>query len=206
MVLFFLRIGGMLMENKAIVAVKRERALFNSYLDNENRNEYVSAINRSIFYYNNFMTKIDIQRCEVFKVRFDQGFGSELKGYHFVVAMQSSREANQTVTIVPLTSLKEAKNYNQKSTIYIGEIPEMPNGKEAIALINQIRTIDKIRLIGNKALDAFVEKVCDNINQFNGQYYVQNKEIYRLSKEQYDKILHAVNNYLFVGAVERKQS
>ena len=194
------------MENKSIVAVKRERTLFNSYLDNENRNEYVSGINRSIFYYNNFMTKIDIQRCEVFKVRFDQGFGSELKGYHFVVAMQSSRETNQTVTIVPLTSLKEVKHYNEKSTIYVGEIPEMPNGKEAIALINQIRTIDKIRLIGNKALDAFVEKVCDNISQFNGQYYVQNKEVYRLSKEQYDKILHAVNNYLFVGAVERKQS
>ena len=194
------------MENKSIVAVKRERTLFNSYLDNENRNEYVSGINRSIFYYNNFMTKIDIQRCEVFKVRFDQGFGSELKGYHFVVAMQSSRETNQTVTIVPLTSLKEVKHYNEKSTIYVGEIPEMPNGKEAIALINQIRTIDKIRLIGNKALDAFVEKVCDNVSQFNGQYYVQNKEVYRLSKEQYDKILHAVNNYLFVGAVERKQS
>ena len=194
------------MENKSIVAVKRERTLFNSYLDNENRNEYVSGINRSIFYYNNFMTKIDIQRCEVFKVRFDQGFGSELKGYHFVVAMQSSRETNQTVTIVPLTSLKEVKHYNEKSTIYVGEIPEMPNGKEAIALINQIRTIDKIRLIGNKALDAFVEKVCDNISQFNGQYYVQNKEVYRLSKEQYDKILHAVNNYLFVGAVERKIS
>ena len=193
------------MENKAIVAVKRERALFNSYLDNENRNEYVSAINRSIFYYNHFMTKIDIQRCEVFKVRFDQGFGSELKGYHFVVAMQSSRETNQTVTIVPLSSVKEAKNYNQKSTIYVGEIPEMPNGKEAIALINQIRTIDKIRLIGNKALDVFVEKVCENINSFNGQYYVQNKEIYRLTDEQYQKILHAVNNYLFVGAVERKR-
>ena len=192
------------MQGKAIVAVKRERAIFNSYLDNENKNEYVSGINRSIFYYNNFITKIDIQRCEVFKVRFDQGFGSELKGYHFVVAMQSSREINQTVTIVPLTSLKEVKHYNQKSTIYIGEIPEMPNGKEAIALINQIRTIDKIRLIGNKALDNFVDKVCDNINAYNGEFYIQNKEIYRLTDEQYQKILHAVNNYLFVGAVERK--
>ena len=194
------------MEGKYIIAVKREKPIFNSYLDNENKNEYVSGINRSIFYYNNFTTKIDIKRCEVFKIRFDQGFGSELNGYHFVVAMQSSKETNQTITVVPLSSLKEAKNYNKKSTIYIGEIPEMPNGKEAVALINQIRTIDKIRLIGAKALDNFVDKVCEQIKDFTGEKYIQYKEIYRLTEEQYKKILYAVNNYLFVGSVERKHS
>ena len=194
------------MESKTISAVKRQRPLIYSYLDNENRNEYVSAINRTIFYYKYFTTKIDIKRCDVFKIRFDQGFGSELRGYHFVVAMQSSREINQTVTIIPLSSVKESKQYNAKSTINIGVIEGIPGNKTTVALINQIRTIDKIRLIGDKALDLFVENHREKIERINGEFYIQNKEIYRLSEEQYQKILHAINNYLFVGSVERKHS
>ena len=194
------------MEGKYIIAVKREKPIFNSYLDNENKNEYVSGINRSIFYYNNFTTKIDIKRCEVFKIRFDQGFGSELNGYHFVVAMQSSREINQTVTIIPLSSFKEAKQYNPKSTINIGTVEGIPGDKGTVALINQIRTIDKVRLIGEKALEYFVEQHCEQIDRVNGEFYIQNKEVYRLSEEQYKMILHAINNYLFVGSVERRNS
>lgn len=194
------------MESKTISAVKRQRPLIYSYLDNENRNEYVSAINRTIFYYKYFTTKIDIKRCDVFKIRFDQGFGSELRGYHFVVAMQSSREINQTVTIIPLSSVKESKQYNAKSTINIGVIEGIPGNKTSVALINQIRTIDKIRLIGDKALDLFVENHREKIERINGEFYIQNKEVYRLSEEQYQKILHAINNYLFVGSIERKHS
>ena len=191
------------MDNKTISAVKRQRPLIYSYLDNENRNEYVSAINRSIFFYRYFTTKIDVKRCDVFKIRFDQGFGSELRGYHFVVAMQSSREINQTVTVIPLSSVKEARQYNPKSTINIGTIEGIPDNKETIALINQIRTIDKVRLIGEKALENFVEQYCEQIERINGEFYIQNKEIYRLTDEQYQKILHTINNYLFVGSVER---
>ena len=194
------------MESKTISAVKRQRPLIYSYLNNENRNEYVSAINRTIFYYKYFTTKIDIKRCDVFKIRFDQGFGSELRGYHFVVAMQSSREINQTVTIIPLSSVKESKQYNAKSTINIGVIEGIPGNKTSVALINQIRTIDKIRLIGDKALDLFVENHREKIERINGEFYIQNKEVYRLSEEQYQKILHAINNYLFVGSIERKHS
>lgn len=194
------------MENKIINAVKRQRPLIYSYLDNENRNEYVSAINRSIFFYRFFTTKIDVRRCDVFKIRFDQGFGSELRGYHFVVAMQSSREINQTVTVIPLSSVKEARQYNPKSTINIGTIEGIPGNKETIALINQIRTIDKVRLIGEKALENFVEQYCEQIERINGEFYIQNKEVYRLTDEQYQKILHAINNYLFVGSVERRHS
>ena len=194
------------MENKTISVVKRQRPLIYSYLDNENRNEYVSAINRAIFFYRYFTTKIDVKRCDVFKVRFDQGFGSELRGYHFVVAMQSSREINQTVTIIPLSSVKEAKQYNPKSTINIGIIEGIPGNKETVALINQIRTIDKMRLIGDKALEHFVEQHCEQIDRANGEFYIQNKEIYRLTEDQYKKILYAINNYLFVGSVERHNS
>lgn len=194
------------MIHKKLVAVKRPRPIFSSFLDNNNKNQFVSDLNRAIFYYKNFTTKIRIERSEVFKVRFTQGYGSELRGFHFAVAMQTSNELNQLITIVPLTSLKESKEYNQKSTIFIGEIPEIPNSKQSVAMVNQIRTIDKIRLFGEKALANFVDDVIDNINEIDGEIEIQEKQIYRLTKEQYDKILHAVNNYLFVGAVERKHS
>ena len=194
------------MIHKRIIAVKRERPIFSSFLDNKNRNEYVSELNRAITFYNNFTTKIEIERGDVFKVRFDQGLGSEIRGHHFVVAMQTSRENNQTVTIVPLSSYKESRQYNKRSTIEIGDVAEIPGSKQSVALVNQIRAIDKMRLIGDKALGNFVDKVCDKLNEIDGEFEIQDKQIYRLTKEQYDKILHAVNNYLFVGAVERKIS
>ena len=192
------------MDNKKLIAVKREEPLFSSYIDNKNNNQFVSDINRGIFFNNHFTTKIAIERGEVFKVRFQQGYGSEIRGQHFVVAMQTSRENNQMITIVPLSSLKESREYNSKSTIRLGEIPEIPNCKESVALVNQIRTIDKMRLFGDKALANFVNDACNHIEDFTGEYEVQLKQIYRLTKEQYDKILHAVNNYLFVGSVERR--
>ena len=194
------------MTHKKLIAVKRPRPIFSSYLENKNKNQIISDLNRAIFFYNNFTTKVEIERGDVFKVRFDQGLGSEIRGHHFVVAMQTSRENNQTITIIPLSSVKESRQYNQRSTIFIGEVAEIPGGKESVALVNQLRTIDKMRLFGDKALGNFVDKVCEKTEEINGEFMIQDKQIYRLTKEQYDKILHAVNNYLFVGAVERKIS
>ena len=192
------------MEHKKLIAVKREKPLISSYLDNKNKNPYVSDLNRANFFYANFVTKVEIERATVFKIRFQQGFGSELRGHHFVVAMQTSKESNQLVTIIPLSSVKETKQYNKKSTIFIGEVSGIPNTKQSVALVNQIRTIDKIRLFGDRALATFVDMVCDEIDKYKGEFEIQEKEIYRLTKEQFEKILDAIDNYLLIGSVKRK--
>ena len=192
------------MEHKKLIAVKREKPLVSSYLDNKNKNPYVSDLNRANFFYANFVTKVEIERATVFKIRFQQGFGSELRGHHFVVAMQTSKESNQLVTIIPLSSVKETKQYNKKSTIFIGEVSGIPNTKQSVALVNQIRTIDKIRLFGDRALATFVDMVCDEIDKYKGEFEIQEKEIYRLTKEQFEKILDAIDNYLLIGSVKRK--
>ena len=192
------------MEHKKLIAVKREKPLISSYLDNKNKNPYVSDLNRANFFYANFVTKVEIERATVFKIRFQQGFGSELRGHHFVVAMQTSKESNQLVTIIPLSSVKETKQYNKKSTILIGEVSGIPNTKQSVALVNQIRTIDKIRLFGDRALATFVDMVCDEIDKYKGEFEIQEKEIYRLTKEQFEKILDAIDNYLLIGSVKRK--
>ena len=192
------------MEHKKLIAVKREKPLISSYLDNKNKNPYVSDLNRANFFYANFVTKVEIERATVFKIRFQQGFGSELRGHHFVVAMQTSKESNQLVTIIPLSSVKETKQYNKKSTIFIGEVSGIPNTKQSVALVNQIRTIDKIRLFGDRALATFVDMVCDEIDKYKGEFEIQEKEIYRLTKEQFEKILDAIDNYLLIGSVKRE--
>ena len=158
------------MEHKKLIAVKREKPLISSYLDNKNKNPYVSDLNRANFFYANFVTKVEIERATVFKIRFQQGFGSELRGHHFVVAMQTSKENNQLVTIIPLSSVKETKQYNKKITIFIGEVSGIPNTKQSVALVNQIRTIDKIRLFGDRALATFVDMVCDEIDKYKGEF------------------------------------
>ena len=87
--------------------------------------------------------------------------------------MQTSRENNQTVTIVPLSSYKESRQYNKRSTIEIGDVAEIPGSKQSVALVNQIRAIDKMRLIGEKALGNFVDKVCEKLNEIDGEFEIQ---------------------------------
>ncbi len=45
------------MESKKLIAVKREEPLSSSFIDNKNNNQFVSDINRGIFFNNHFTTK-----------------------------------------------------------------------------------------------------------------------------------------------------
>lgn len=189
-------------EKRELVITKRRIPLLRDYLKSLEAKRHVNAINRMIYFYRNFETRIEIKRGEVFVVGFEFECGNELNGSHFVVALLDSSPLSQLVTIVPLHSVKMDKELNPASEVYIGEIPGVTNTKRAVAIINQVRTIDKRRMFDKAAIEHF--------NQYaQSEHYVdydlitaQHKYIFRLTDEQYTKIHKAVQQYVFNGYIK----
>ena len=94
-----------------------------------------------------FDARCDVRAGDVYLTQFQNSIGTELSGDHFVVAIINSTRKNRNVMIIPLTSAKEGKHKNPRNSVFLGTIPGINNGKESIALINQVQSVDKKRLI-----------------------------------------------------------
>ena len=191
-------------ERRELTITKRRIPLLRDYLKGDNVRKHANAINRMIYFYRNFETRFEIKRGEVFVVGFEFECGNELNGSHFVVALLDSSANSQLVTIVPLHSAKMDKELNPASEVYVGEIPGVTNTKRAVAIINQIRTIDKRRMFDKAAIEHF--------NQYaQSEHYVdydlitaQHKFIFRLTDEQFKKIHKAVQSYVYNGYIKHE--
>ena len=191
-------------EKRELVITKRRIPLLRDYLKSLEAKRHVNAINRMIYFYRNFETRFEIQRGEVFIVGFEFECGNELNGSHFVVALLDSSPLSQLVTIVPLHSAKMDKELNPASEVYIGEIPGVTNTKRAVAIINQVRTIDKRRLFDKAAIEHFNQYSQSEHFVDYGLITAQHKFIYRLTDEQFAKIHRAVLQYVYNGYIKHE--
>ena len=163
--------------------------------------KHVVSINRLIYFYRYFETRLEIKRGDVFLARFAFECGNELNGDHFVAALLDSSPLSQVVTIIPLKSAK-GRPLNPASDILLGKIEGIENGKETIAVINQIRTIDKRRLFDAEII-AHLERYFND--EMLGEYAVvtcQYKKLYRLSETQYKKMHKAAMEYVYNGYIK----
>ena len=181
--------------------IKRRVPLKRDYLKGEEARKHVVSINQLIYFYKFFETRIAIKKGDVFVARFAFECGNELNGDHFVVALLDSNPISQVVTVVPLKSAK-GRPLNPASDILLGEIPGLKNGKESIAIINQVRTIDKRRLFDTESLRVLNKLFNDEMIGEYSEVTCQTKRVYRLTDEQYRKIHKAVEEFVFNGYIK----
>ena len=148
-----------------------------------------------------FETRIDIEAGDVFEARFDFECGHELSGRHYVVAIVGSEKNNQLVTVVPLTSFKG--EFNPSNNINIGHIEGTREGSESIAIINQIKAIDKCRLFERVSIANIQEIISSVAIAENDEFILREKKVLRLSDEQLKVLLIAVTDYLKLGSINR---
>lgn len=172
--------------------------------DENNGGRGIDLANKIDFIYRNFTSKISINYGDVFLADFSQSVGNELRGVHFCMAISSSNERNQLVTVIPFHSAKEGKELNPASEVYVGQIPGETNGKEAIALINQIRTIDKIRMIDPENANNFYYYATSHNIEIGKEIIVQHKFIYRLTNDQYQRIKSAMIGFIFYSYIRQE--
>lgn len=186
---------------KELQVIKRRVPLKRDYLKGEEARQFVVSINQLIYFYKFFETRIAIKKGDVFIARFAFECGNELNGDHFVVALLDSNPISQVVTVVPLKSLK-GKPLNPASDILLGDIPGLKNGKQSVAIINQIRTIDKRRLFDVETLKTLSKLYSNEMIGEYSEVTCQTKTVYRLTDEQYRKIHKATEEYVFNGYIK----
>ena len=165
----------------------------------------INIINSFTTFEKYYETRIRILPGDVFRVRFyGDTIGNELEGSHFFVAIVKSEDRCQTVTVVPLKSLKRTTVINPSSDVELGPIMGLNKDITAIAVVNQIRTIDKRRL--------FTEDKVGNLYQYYQAQYsfddeipASTKNFYRLTKKQMKKLRSAVFDYLHTGKIVHRE-
>lgn len=180
---------------KEMTVQKRRTPMGQKYLKGDEAKKYTGQINQQIYFYKFFETRFSVNRGEIYLVDFPLECGSELHGPHFVVAVLDSNPLNPLVLIVPLKSEKE-KEVNPASDLRLGFVQGINNGKKTIAIINQVRAIDKRRLFTADAINSLHSKNSHNLIKDYDIICGQKTNIYRLSKEQYDLIHRKLIGYV----------
>ena len=180
--------------------IKRRVPLRHDYLKGKDAERHIVEINQLIYFYRYFETRLAIKKGDVFLARFGYECGNELNGNHYVVALLDSSAINQVVTVVPLKSAK-GRPLNPASDVMVGKIEKLNNTKDAIAVINQIRTIDKRRLFDVQTIARLSNYMSSEMLGEYSEITVQTKRIYRLTDEQFKKIHEAAEEYVYNGYI-----
>lgn len=162
--------------------------------------EYADKARVDDFFHKNFQTRVAVTHGDVFMVNMNFECGNELSGNHFVVALNDSKEQDPMVTVVPLKSYKGV--INPRSDLLLGKIEGISTGNESIALINQVKGIDKYRMFEHTTVAKMKAILNDATIAEDDEIEIRVKRVYRLSKEQYEKLLKAVFEFLRFGYIQ----
>lgn len=171
--------------------------------ENTAENE-ASTANKLDLFDENFNLKLRVYAGDVYLARIPKRLGSELEGDHFVVAVMNSNAKNPNVVVVPLTSLKE-KARNPAHSLYLGLIRGIENGKESVALLNQVVCLDKKRFLSDGNIELALKELENktfNVNDVVCEIYETH---YRLTNEQCEKMTKEASKYFGRNSRKRKE-
>lgn len=182
-------------DKKEIIMKKRRIPLAQPYYKDKAAKTLNGLINSHLFAYKHFETSFRVDAGDVFLARFPAEFGSEIHGDHFVAVILDSNPMNPLLTVVPLKSEK-GKELNPASDIRLGVIEGINNGRKTIAVVNQLRAIDKRRLLSKEAIDRLHSLVDKKLLKDYEETCAEVICVYRLTKEQYKILKKAVIEFL----------
>ena len=113
---------------------------------------------------------------------------AEFSYRHYALVLADSFESNPLVLVCPLKS--NTKGPHPASDINLGFIHALDSDHESLAVINQIRTIDKLRIFKRPL-----------INKTNGIQETANGT-YRLESNKFIQVRKALDNYIKYGQID----
>ena len=186
-------------KSRKLKIVRKKEPLKVTVISDDDIKDFATTYKSDSFFHKYFNTKIAIERGDVFVVIFDYTCGNELSGPHFVVALNNSKENDPMVMVVPLKSYKGT--INPRSDVLLGIVDGTKTGKQSVALINQIKNIDKCRMLEHisiKELDGLLNN--ETLGE-NDEIDFREKTFHRLTKEQFEILLNGVNGFLNFGYI-----
>ncbi len=187
-------------EKQQLILRKRRIPLAHPYLKGAAAKRNTGATNTRIFVYKHFETSFAVKAGDVYLARFPLEYGTEIHGDHFVAVLLDSNKLNPLITVVPLKSEK-LKELNPASDIRLGIIKGINSGHRTVAVINQIRSIDKRRLLSEDAINGLHSQFKKNLIGDYEEVCVETINKYRLTRRQMNLLKkvtvgYVANNYV----------
>ena len=180
-------------ENHKNGAFERRRGQFDIIGWLIRQNEYAKYAERN-------KVAMKLNAGEIYEVDFGINVNAEFSYRHYALVLADSLENNPLVLVCPLKS--NSKGAHPASDINLGYIDCLDSDHESLAVINQIRTIDKLRI--------FKKPIIGNRNRFNDSnmryiddYYEDKNLTYRLDKAKFDLVKSAIKKYIECGTIEK---
>ena len=121
-----------------------------------------------------YRLKLAMKRGEVYEFDWGVNVNAEFSHRHYGVVLKDSEENNPLVIVCPLKSDKFGAH--PKSDVELGFIPEIRTNFQTLAVVNQIRSLDKMRLYSTMVM-----------NEHEGR-----SSTLKLKDEQMESISHAI--------------
>ena len=144
--------------------------------------------------------RYDLKRGEIYEIDFGLNVNSEFSNRHYGVVLVDSKPNNPLCLVCPLKTNHTGGHI--RSDVDIGIVEGLANNVSTLAIINQIRTIDKFRIlrrsrIGLKHLNPSIYERKAYIDR------VSIPRVYRLNEKQLKMIICAYLNFVEFNGVTR---
>ncbi|HNX15776.1 MAG TPA: type II toxin-antitoxin system PemK/MazF family toxin [Bacilli bacterium] len=152
------------------------------------RKEQLDWIKRQLEYSmfaEKYKLRYDLKKGDILEFDWGINVNAEFSNRHFGVVLADSGEYNPLVIVCPLKSNKNGGH--PRSDVDLGIIQCLKTGHSTLAVINQIRAIDKLRIYTKLAIG--------NDGEFN-EYDTHANEVYRLEERKVELITQAYINLL----------
>ena len=135
-----------------------------------------------------YSLRYDLKRGEIYEFDWGINVNAEFSNRHFGVVLVDSDAFNPLVTVCPLKS--NHSGINPKSDVDLGFIPELGTMNSTIAVVNQVRTMDKLRIYMKRAIGRYGEHVLSD------SYEDENNSVMRLTNDKINKVIEGYKRYL----------
>lgn len=135
-----------------------------------------------------FALRYDLKKGEIYEFDWGINVNAEFSNRHYGVVLADSDIYNPLVTVCPLKS--NHSGVHPKSDVDLGFVAGLNSIHSTIAVVNQIRTMDKLRIYTIRAIGTRNSELNDSIID-------NEKTIMRLENSKLNKIINAYKNYLF---------
>lgn len=144
--------------------------------------EYVTFAQR-------YKLRYDLKRGDIVELDWGLNVNAEFSNRHYGVVLVDSCVYNPLVTVCPLKTNKTGAH--PQSDVDLGYIECLQSTHRTLAVINQIRSVDKLRIYTKNCIGE--ADVGLRENEEGG------KAIHRLENEKVELILQAYMNYLLIA-------
>ncbi len=154
------------------------------------RDEWIERLYLYYDFSDKYQLSYDLKKGEIYEVDWGMNINAEFSGRHYGVVLADSGPKNPLVLMIPLKSNHKAQ-INPNSDLLLGMIDDLPTASESVAVFNQIRAIDKVRIYTQLAIGP--SRTNYRLEESQGNFV----KVYRLNDEQLNKLTETAAKMLF---------